>query len=150
MDAISALGVASDILAVTEFSVELLSAFDTSKVSSSLEEKDETSVLENFKKLRLALSNKRDLLQQRLPTSPSPPLKDEQALLELASSSLEDSGVLLEALGSISEEFPGHRSQSRETDTRTWVESKLAGRFSPEKVKRLSHALTRLASSILR
>lgn len=80
MDAISALGVASDILAVTEFSVELLSAFDTSKVSSSLEEKDETSVLENFKKLRLALSNKRALLQQRLPTSPSPLLKDEMAL----------------------------------------------------------------------
>ena len=147
---ISALGVAGDILTVTEFSVELLSASDASKVSSSLEEKDETSVLGNFRKLRLALSNKRASLQQRLPTTPSPPLKDELALLELASSCLEDSGVLLEAIGSIPKDFPGNRSQSWETDTRAWVGSKLAGRFSLEKAKRLSHAVTRHASSILR
>lgn len=148
MDAISALGVAGGILTVTEFSVELLSASDASKVSSSPEEKDETSVLENFRKLRLALSNKLDLLQQRLPTSPSTPLKDELALLELASS-LEDSEVLLEAIGSIPKVFLGHRSQPWEADTRAWVESKLAGRFNLEKVKLLSHALTRHASSIL-
>lgn len=99
MDAISALGVAGNILTVTELSAELLSASDASKVSSSLEEKDETSVLENFRKLRPGLSKKRASLQQRFPASPSPPLKHELALLELASSFLEDSGMLLEDIG---------------------------------------------------
>ncbi|KAH8163760.1 hypothetical protein CIB48_g4498 [Xylaria polymorpha] len=88
-------------------------------------------------------------LQQRLPTSPSLPLADELALLELASSSLENSGVLLEAIRTISTGFPGDGSQTWETDTENWVKYKLAGRFSLEKVKRLSHALTHHAISIL-
>jgi hypothetical protein len=152
MDAISALGVAGDILTVTEFSVQLLSASDVSKVSSALEEKDETSVIEDFGKLRLSLSNKRASLQQRLLTGPSPPLKDELALLELASSSLENSGVLLDAIGNIHvpKSFPGNSPQSWKTDKKAWVNSKLKGRFSIENVKALSHIVTRHASSILR
>ncbi|KAL7955905.1 hypothetical protein V8C34DRAFT_290275 [Trichoderma compactum] len=38
---------------------------------------------------------------RRLLASPSPPLKDELALFDLASSSLEDSEVLLETIGNI-------------------------------------------------
>ncbi|KAI1420713.1 hypothetical protein F5Y12DRAFT_93360 [Xylaria sp. FL1777] len=149
MDAISALDVASDILTVTEFSVELLSTANSSKVSSSLEKEDKTSIYRKLGNLELALSKKHALLQKRLPTSPSPPLKDELALLELASSSLEDSRVLREAIGSIPTGSLGDRSQLWETDTGTLVGPKLAGRLSPEKVKRLSHAVTRHAISIL-
>lgn len=149
MDAISALTVAGDILAVTDFSVELLSASDLSKVSLP-EERGETSALENLEKLRQALSKKLASLEQRLSASPSPPLKDELALLELAFSSLEDSGVLLEAIRSIPKDFPENRSHSSERDTRDWVISRLAGKFGPEKVKQLSQAVTSHASSILR
>ncbi|GAW17703.1 hypothetical protein ANO14919_071680 [Xylariales sp. No.14919] len=149
MDAISALGVAADILTITGFGVELLSASDAFKVSSSVEEQDEVSIVEHFRKFELALSNRRTTLQQRLPTSLSPLMKDELTLLELAYSSLEDSGVLLDAIGSILKDFPGNRPQSWETDTRAWIRSKLAGRFSPEKVKELSYAVTLHASSIL-
>lgn len=146
MDVITALGVASDILTIAEFSVRLLST----KVSSTIEKKDENSALEDYRKLKLALSNKQASLQRRLLASPSPPLKDELALLELASSSLEDSEVLLETIGNIPKDAPGNRLSSRKTDATTYVESKLGGRFSPENVKRLSHVITRHASSILR
>ncbi|KAI1410424.1 hypothetical protein F5Y13DRAFT_181356 [Hypoxylon sp. FL1857] len=149
MDAISALGVAGDILAITEFSIELLSASDAPKTSSSLEEKDEASVTEKLGNLRLALSKKCASLQQRLPTSPSPLLKDELALLELTSSSLEDSELLLEGIGSIPKDVSGDRSRSWGKDRGAWLGSKLAGRFSPEEVRQLSHTVTRLASSIL-
>ncbi|KAI1452404.1 hypothetical protein F4805DRAFT_447635 [Annulohypoxylon moriforme] len=149
MDASLALGVAGDILTVIESSAELLSTSDASKVSSWFQEEDEASVLENYRKLRLALSEKRDLLQQQLPTSPSPPTENELVLLELASSSLEDSSVLLETIESIPKDFLRNRSHSWEAETRAWVVSKLAGRFSLEKVDRLSHAVTRHTSSIL-
>ncbi|KAI1735045.1 hypothetical protein F4680DRAFT_313991 [Xylaria scruposa] len=149
MDAISALDVAGGILAVTEFSVNLLSASDTPKVSSLLEEQDEVSTLEKFTDLRLALFNKHASLQQRLPASPSPMLKNEQALLELASSSLEDSSVLLETIGSMPKGFPKNKSQLWDSATRNWDESKLAGRFKPGKVQRFSYAVTYHAISIL-
>ncbi|KAL6821224.1 hypothetical protein V8C40DRAFT_275841 [Trichoderma camerunense] len=145
MDAITTLGVASDILTITEFSVRLLST----KVSSMTEEKDENSALEDYRKLRLALSNKKDLLQRRLLANSSPPLKDDLTLLDLASSSLEDSEVLLENRESIPKDFGGSRPPSQETDTTAYFISKLGGRFSQENIKRLSHAVTRHASSIL-
>ncbi|PNP56082.1 hypothetical protein THARTR1_03607 [Trichoderma harzianum] len=150
MDAITALGVASDILTLTEFGLQLLSASDAPKISSTIEEKDENSALEDYKKLRLALSNKQASLQRRLLASPSPPLKDELALLELASSSLEDSEVLLETIRNTPKDVPGNRLPSRRTDATAYVDSKLEGKFSLENIKRLSHVVTRHASSILR
>lgn len=150
MDTITALGVASDILTITEFSVQLLSTSNAIKISSTTEEKGENSALEDYRKLRLALSNKHASLQRRLLASLSPPLKDELALLELASSSLENSEVLLEAIGNVPKDFRGNRLQSRKTDATTCVGSKLGGRFSQENVKRLSHVVTRHTSSILR
>lgn len=146
MDAITALGVASDILTISEFSVRLLST----KASSTIEKKDENSALEDYRKLRLALSNKHASFQRRLLAAPSPPLKDELDLLELATSSLEDCEVLLKTIGNIPKDVPGNRLSSRKTDATTYVESKLGGRFSLENVKRLSHAITRNASTILK
>ncbi|KAJ4856480.1 AAA ATPase domain-containing protein [Trichoderma breve] len=147
MDAITALGVASDILAIAEFSVRLLST----KVSSTIERKgeDKNSALEDYRKLRLALSNKNALLQRLPLASPSPALKDELALLELATSSLEDSEMLLETIGNIPEDISGNRLSPWRIDATTYVDSKLGGRFSLENVKRLSHIVTRHASSIL-
>ncbi|KAL6693661.1 hypothetical protein J3F84DRAFT_396049 [Trichoderma pleuroticola] len=150
MDAITALGVASDILTLTEFGLQLLSASDAPKISSTIEEKNENSSLEDYKNLRLALFNKQTSLQRRLLASPSPPLKDELALLELASSSLEDSEVLLETIRNTPKDVPGNRLPSRRTDATAYVDSKLEGRFSLENIKRLSHVVTRHASSILR
>ncbi|PKK54245.1 hypothetical protein CI102_587 [Trichoderma harzianum] len=150
MDTITALGVASDILAITEFGLQLLSTSVALKVSSTIEEKDENSAVEDYRRLRLALFNKHASLQRRLLASPLPLLKDELALLELATSSLEDSEVLLETIGDIPKDFPGNRLSSRKTDATNYVDSKLGGRFRPENVKRLSHVVTRHASSILR
>lgn len=150
MEAITALGVASDILTLTEFGLQLLSTSVASKVSSTIEKKDENSALEDYRNLRLALSNKQASLQRRLLASPSPPLKDELALLELATSSLEDSGVLLETIGNTPKDVPGDRLSSQKADATAYISSKLGGRFNPENVKRLFHVVTRHASSILR
>lgn len=149
MDAISALGVAGDILTITEFSTALLSAIEVSKVASSLEGKDEASVPDDLRKSMLALSDTCASLRRRLPTSLSPPLKHEPALLELASSCLEDSRVLLEAIESAPKDFR-RNGQSWDKTLRAWEGSKLAGRFSLEKLDQRAQAITRHASSILR
>ncbi|QYT06079.1 hypothetical protein H0G86_012946 [Trichoderma simmonsii] len=151
MDAITTLGVAADIVTLTEFGLQLLSTSDTAKVSSTIEKKDEdeNSALEDYKKLRLALSSKQASLQRRLLASPSPPLKDELALLELATSSLEDSELLLKTIGNTPKDVSGDRLSSRKKDATAYISSKLGGGFDPENVKRLSHVITRHASSIL-
>ncbi|KAL7907897.1 hypothetical protein GGI35DRAFT_486861 [Trichoderma velutinum] len=149
MDTLTALGVATDILTITEFSVQLLSASDAPKISSTIEEQDKNSPLEDYGKLRLTLSNKHASLQHRLLAGPSPPLEDELALLELASSSLENSEMLLEAIGNIPNEILGDRLLSRKTNATACLSAKLGGRFSPENVKRLSQVVTRHVSSII-
>ncbi|KAI1111900.1 hypothetical protein F5Y14DRAFT_463963 [Nemania sp. NC0429] len=143
MDALSALDVARDILDITE------STYDAPNIFPSAEEKDGATVPEKIRKFELEISKKHATLEQRLPTSPSPLMEDEQALLKLAYSCLEDSGVLLEAIGSILKRLPGNTSQLLETDTIAWVRSELAGGLSLEKIKQFSHAVTRYASSSL-
>lgn len=138
MDAISALDVAGGILTITEFSVELLSTSNSSKVLSSVDENATTSIIEDLRKLWLSLSGKRDVLQQRLPKSLSPLLEDELALLELGSSSLKDSGVLLEVIESNSDKSPG-----------TWARSEVAERFSIGNLNLVSQPLTRHVTFIL-
>ncbi|KAI0376230.1 hypothetical protein F5Y04DRAFT_215422 [Hypomontagnella monticulosa] len=140
MDVIPALSLAGDILAVAEFTIALFSAS---------EEKDLTSVLESLKKLRLAVDNSRYELQQVLLARSSPSLDDEHALLRLSVSSLGDSAQLVRAIEYLPEEFSGNESQPWNTDIRVWIETKFEGRVSLEDVKRLSHAATRHASSII-
>ncbi|UKZ79924.1 hypothetical protein TrVFT333_007687 [Trichoderma virens FT-333] len=99
--------------------------------------------------IKLALSNKRASLEQRLLKSPSPPPEDELALLELAASSLESSRALNEAIRNAPKDVSGSRSQSWKADIRAWAGSELGRKLSPENVERLSHAVTRHSRSIL-
>ncbi|KKP01122.1 hypothetical protein THAR02_06756 [Trichoderma harzianum] len=149
METITALGVAADILTITEFGLQLLSTSVAPKVSSTIEEIDKNSALEDYRKLKLALSNKHVSLQRQLLASPPPPLKDELALLDLVSSSPQDSEVLLEAVRNTPKDFVGDKLSSRKTGSTTSAGPKLGSRFRLENVKRLSHIVTRYASSLL-
>jgi hypothetical protein len=150
MDAISMLDVAGDILAVEEFSAALISDSDVSEREPSLDDKDGDFVLERLRKLIETLSNMHTSAHRRSsddsPRSPN----DIMTLRELVSSCMEDSGVLLEDVGNILKDLPGRRSQKWGPDTRAWFRSMLGGRLREEKIERLSNAVTRHASSIIR
>jgi hypothetical protein len=145
MDTISMLDVASDILAVEEFSTALLSDSDVSERELSLNDKDGDFVFERLRKLTQTLS------AYRPSSGESPRLSSDMVTLqELVSSCMEDSGVLLEDVGNILKNLPERRSQKWGPDTRAWFRSMLGGRLQEEKIERLSNAVTRHASSIIR
>lgn len=144
------LDVAGDILAIEEFSAALISDSDASEGEPSLDGKDGDFVLERLRKLIQTLSDTHVSAHRRSSDDSLRSSSDMLTLRELVSSCMEGSVKLLEDVGNILKDMPGGRSQKWGPDTRAWFRSKLGGRLREEKIERLSNAVTRHASSIIR
>ena len=149
MDVISALTVASGILAIVEFGTELILTSNQSQGESSLNDKEECFTLERLRTLKLTLSAVDVSVGQQLSTGASQPSSEALALQELVSSCIEDFGKLLEDVENILLDF-SRRGESRPwTDKRARLRSVLVDRFD-EKIERLSRTVTVHVSSIIR
>lgn len=149
MDAISALDIACGILAIVEFSAELISTSNQSQGESSLDtEKD--FVLQRLRTLRLTLSAVNVSSEQQFSDGASQLSSDALALQKLSSSCIEDSGKLLENVENILRDFPGRGRSQLWKDTKAWTRSMIGGRLREEKIERLSRAVTCHISSIIR
>jgi len=149
MDVISALTVASGILAIVEFVAELILASNQSQGESLLNDKEGRFTLERLRTLRLTLSSVDVSVGQQFSTGTSQPSSEALALQELASSCIEDFGKLLEDVENVLRDFSGRGRSESWTDERARFRSILGGRFDG-KIERLSRALTVYVSSTIR
>lgn len=151
MDTISALDVAGGILAIVEFTAELICPSNQPVDKSSLDDREAASVLETgLGTLRLALSSLRVSAEQQFSAGLSPPSSHALALQELASSCIEDTGKLLEDVRKMPPDFQARERSQLEIDTAGRFRSMLRGRLGEEKIERLSRAVTLHVSSIIR
>jgi hypothetical protein len=136
------------ILAATEYITEMLSASPISNLqaSSLLDGTDQHNILKTMEKLGIALSD------IQIPSVPNhlPESVNMLALQELVSCRDACKPLLEEAENSLRRWPDELRSQLWGKDARDWLRAKLSSTLYIGKLERLSHAVTRQVSSVLR